>query len=142
MGSGNFKRVGDWVHIENKTIKEYVHSPAPKNYSRTYMPGYDMGDWLTVKTDKEIYTIIKITNISTESKYNSFYGNIGKDDLFIYYEAIEVKEMPKTVDTNGFKRMVRWELDRWDNNCMTYSDLLKRYRPLTETEKLLYAQEE
>lgn len=135
------KRLGDWIHVESGTIKEYVHSPAPKNYSKTYMPGYDLGDWLTLKADKEIYTILQITNISNEGPMQGFYKTT-KEDLYIYYRVVEVKEEAKVIDTQGLKRMLRWELDRWHNNCITYSELLKDYRPLTDTEKLLYAKED
>lgn len=132
----------DFDHFKDSI--RYMMNSVPKKIdpmvSRTYMPGYDMQDWLTLKTDEELYTAIQIVNISTEN-HNSFYSN-DKEDLYIYFNKIEIKERPSPVNTNGLKNMLRWELNRWGDNCISYRELLKDYRPLTETEKLLYAKEE
>ena len=137
MGSGNWRRIGNEAHFEIKPKK--VFKPEPE-YSRTYMPGYDIGDWLTLKTDEEIYTAIQVAKITTEN-YNNFYVNT-RDELYIHFNRIEIKERPNPVNTTGLKNMLRWELNRWGDNCISYTELLKDYRPLTDTEKLLYAKEE
>lgn len=133
----------DFDHFRDSI--RYMMSSLPKKIdpmvSRTYMPGYDMGDWLTLKADKEIHTILQITNIYNDSPMQGFYKTT-KEDLYIYYTVVVVKEEAEVVNTQGLKRMLRWELDRWNNNRITYSELLKNFRPLTETEKLLYAKEE
>lgn len=136
----------DFDHFKDSI--RYMMNSLPKKIdpmvSRTYMPGYDLGDWLTLKKDKEIYIIIQITDVSIENKLTGVFYTYenGKDELFIYYKTVQVKEEPEIVDQNSLRRQLHWAVEPWNNNCVTYSNLLKDYRPLTDTEKLLYAKED
>ena len=96
------------------------------NYNRTYLPGYDLGNYLTLK-NKPLYTVIKIKKIT---------GSDRGDDLTILCEVITIKEY---TDPKIPTPILRWYMG--DENQMTYSNLLKDYRPLTTNEILLYVKE-
>lgn len=124
------------------TIDRWPTKPKPVDplISRTYMPGFDMGDWLTLKTEEPIYEIIQVVEITTEPP-SYFYTTTDRDDLYIKFKKIEVQERPPMMSATTAKNFLRWNLyDR--DTCVSYKELLKEYRPLTETEKLLYAKEE
>lgn len=114
------------------------------NYTkRTYLPGYDVGDYLTRKNSKVAEDIIKIRNVTTthpSSKYIDKYPVTNKDEIYIEFEVI--KE-PVLHSPEGPTRFVGiWNQMLWHDNTIPYASLLLGYRPLTEAEKVLYVYEE
>lgn len=125
-----------WKRTTQKYIAEYIEFPIDTTgIARTYMPGYDVGDWLTYKEDKDLYTAFKICKVSNQNPY-SYYANQESDDLYIHLSILEIRPKSKTfTNIEQFRHM--WATP----NCIDYAHLLKNYRPLTENEKLLYINE-
>lgn len=108
---------------------------AKTTYNRTYLPGYDLGDWLTLKSDDKLYSAIQITDITDDS------GNMyrsEKEDLYMRFRKVEIAERPEVVTTKHFRPILMWNML---DNVISYTELLKEYRPLTANEKLLYIKE-
>lgn len=106
--------------------------------SRTYLKGYDLGDYLTHK-DKPLEVLLKIKDVSNISKSKWVRYSVDptinvRDDLIIVFEKIIIKEKKDRFSL----LQSRWLFDEFEDNEILYSDLLKLYRPLTDAEKLFY----
>lgn len=115
-----------------KHFTEVVPSKEP-DWNRTYLPDYDVGDYLTHKEAQTPTQIIKITRVSNCS--DSWYGSGIKydSDLVLHFDVIKEAEVPEKLSPI----QVRWFLQR-EHTELLYSQILKDYRPLTDTELLLY----
>lgn len=114
-----------------------VTSPKEPNWSRTYLPGYDIGDYLCPKQDATPTEIIIITKVTNTSEAYHSSGIRYDSDLVIHFNRVKEAELPEKLNPVQF----RWFMYRSDTE-MQYSHLLKNYRPLTDTELLLYTSED
>lgn len=112
-------------------------APKEPNWSRTYLPGYDIGDYLCPKQDATPTEIIRIDRVTNTSEAYHSSGIRYDSDLVIHFFRVKEPLVKEKMDMNQF----RWFMYRADTE-MQYSNLLKEYRPLTDVEKLLYTTED